>query len=67
MNPELYLDDYFRKGISSFVDMSHKAEIETGLKNLASDIHSGRIKTIQEKFQNSSGDYIFIVLDYPHI
>jgi ubiquinone/menaquinone biosynthesis C-methylase UbiE len=63
MNAALYLDDYFRKGISSFAETGHKEEIATGLKNLSSDIASGRIKTIQEKFQNNRGDYVFVVLN----
>jgi len=62
MNADLYLDDDFRKGISSFAEMDDQSEIKTGLKNLASDIASGRIKSIQEKFQNNNGDYMFIVL-----
>lgn len=62
MNPELYLDDQFRKGISSFSEMDYQSEMKTGLKNLASDITTGHIKTIQHKFQSNSGDYIFIVL-----
>ncbi len=62
MNPALYINDYFRKGISSFAELEDQDEIEAGLKNLASDIGSGHIKTIQEKFQNTNGDYIFVVL-----
>jgi ubiquinone/menaquinone biosynthesis C-methylase UbiE len=63
MNPALYLNAHFRKGISSFAGLEDQDEIKTGLKNLASDIDSGYIKKIQEKFQNSGGDYIFIVLE----
>ena len=62
MNPALYLDDYFRKGISSFIGMDDQEDIYTGLINLASDKSSGHIKTIQEKFQNTNRDYIFVVL-----
>jgi ubiquinone/menaquinone biosynthesis C-methylase UbiE len=62
MNPELYLDDYFRKGMSSFAEVNLQSETEAGLKILSSDIASGRIKKIQEKFQTNGGDYIFIVL-----
>jgi ubiquinone/menaquinone biosynthesis C-methylase UbiE len=63
MDPELYLGDYFRKGISSFAEVNLQSVIEAGLKNLSSDIASGRIKKIQEKFQTNDGDYIFIVLE----
>jgi ubiquinone/menaquinone biosynthesis C-methylase UbiE len=62
MNPELYLDDCFRKGISSFAGVDHQAEIKMGLQKLASDISSGHIKMIQEKFRANNGDYIFVVL-----
>jgi ubiquinone/menaquinone biosynthesis C-methylase UbiE len=63
MNAALYLDDNFRKGISSFAETGHQHEITMGLKNLSSDIASGRIKTIQDKFQNNRGDYVFVVLN----
>jgi ubiquinone/menaquinone biosynthesis C-methylase UbiE len=63
MNPTLYLNDHLRKGISSFAELDDQDEIKTGLKKLESDIGSGHIITIQEKFQNNSGEYIFIVLE----
>ncbi|HEV7423679.1 MAG TPA: class I SAM-dependent methyltransferase, partial [Candidatus Paceibacterota bacterium] len=63
MNPAIYLNDHFRKGISSFAELDDQNEIIAGLKNLDSDIGSGHIKTIQEDFQNNNGDYIFIVLE----
>ena len=62
MNPELYIDDYFRKGISSFAEVNHQAEIKMGLQKLASDITNCHIKMIQEKFRTNKGDYIFVVL-----
>ena len=62
MNAAFYLDDAFRKGISSFAEISEQAEIMTGLKGLASDIESGQIKTIQKNHQTEKGDYIFVVL-----
>ncbi len=62
MNAAIYLNDNFRKGISSFAEMDGLAEIKMGLKNLASDIAGGHIKTIQEKYLSDKGDYIFVVL-----
>jgi SAM-dependent methyltransferase len=62
MNAALYLNHYFRKGISSFAESGIQDEINIGLKNLASDIDSGQIEIIQKKFQSTFGDYIFIVL-----
>lgn len=62
INPALYLNDYFRKGISSFSELDCQDEITTGLQKLASDIGSSHIQTIQKKFQTNDGDYIFIVM-----
>jgi ubiquinone/menaquinone biosynthesis C-methylase UbiE len=61
MNPRLYLDNSFRKGISSFAAIDDQEEVKTGLKNLESDIAFGKFENIQKKFENNTGDYIFIV------
>jgi ubiquinone/menaquinone biosynthesis C-methylase UbiE len=61
MSPAMYLDNSFRSGISSFANHKHTKEIETGLKRLDFDLDSNRFTDIKVKFQNSEGDYCFIV------
>ncbi|RZL59033.1 MAG: hypothetical protein EOO93_16255 [Pedobacter sp.] len=45
-NPTLYLTAMYRKGISSFVNLSTKAEMATGLKALEDNISTGTFKNI---------------------
>lgn len=59
-NPEFYLDDTNRNGISSFTSLANANEIKEGLKKLSIDIETKRIQEIMEKYQNNGGDYLFI-------
>jgi len=58
--PELYFTEKIRKGISSFSALANKEEVEIGLKKLADDIASNKIKAIIKSFDNEAGDYLFI-------
>lgn len=58
--PELYFDASIRHGISSFSDLSHADEVQTGLEKLQSDVQSKRIEGIRQKYQNETGDYLFL-------
>ena len=59
--PELYLREDIRRGISSFMSLANKEEVESGLQKLTVDIEEGNIFKIIESYQNDKGDYIFIV------
>jgi ubiquinone/menaquinone biosynthesis C-methylase UbiE len=59
--PALYLDAQVRKGISSFSVLSHEEEVKTGLQKLARDMETGDFAKIVRKYENDTGDYIFIV------
>ncbi len=59
--PALYLNAQVRKGISSFSALSNKVEVETGLQKLTNDLENGNFAKIARKYENDSGDYIFIV------
>jgi len=58
--PELYLDAEIRKGISSFAALADADEVGEGLKKLKNDMELGRFEDIKAKFNNDSGDYLFI-------
>jgi ubiquinone/menaquinone biosynthesis C-methylase UbiE len=60
LRPDLYLDENFRNGISSFSVNKNQLEITEGLKKLANDINSNKIFEIMDDFQNDEGDYIFM-------
>lgn len=59
--PEFYLDPKVRDGISSFQLSANQTELDNGLKNLADDIESGKIKNIIEKYESDIGDYLFVI------
>lgn len=60
-NPTLYLTAMYRKGISSFVNLTPKAELAAGLKALEDDISTGTFKDIKSSYENTLGDYSFMV------
>jgi ubiquinone/menaquinone biosynthesis C-methylase UbiE len=57
--PSRYLDPEVRKGASSFSAFCEPDELETGLKQLETDIRSGVIHEIIEQYENEEGDYMF--------
>ena len=59
--PEIYLQEKFRKGISSFASLSSQEEVNRGLKILQEDISNGNFNKIKDSFSENCGDYIFIV------
>jgi SAM-dependent methyltransferase len=58
--PEMYLDENIRAGISSFSDLAAAAEVRDGLRKLAADIKSGKIKEIIAGAECDAGDYLFL-------
>lgn len=61
--PELYLNEAVRNGISSFANLALKEEVENGLQNLEYDIKQNRIKDLINKYENTEGDYLFIIIE----
>jgi len=61
--PERYLDPRIRSGISSFADAPDQEEIARGVRRLAGDIESGRIKDVIRRFAYDGGDYMFTVAE----
>jgi len=59
--PELYFDENIRRGISSFSALARKEEVKEGLAKLRKDINSGAIRGIIESYENSLGDYLYII------
>lgn len=60
-NPEIYFDENIRNGISSFSSLANRTEVEQGLRNIKSDIDSGKINEIIDSFDNDLGDYLYII------
>jgi len=60
--PEIYLEKPVRDGISSFRNLCSKKELEAGLSTLQSDIETGAINDVIQKYNNDIGDYLFIVI-----
>ncbi len=60
-DPQMYLNEQFRQGISSFSDLANLDEVESGLKKLAEDIEIGKIDEIIDEFENELGDYLFVI------
>lgn len=58
--PELYLDAKMRKSISSFSLIANQEEVKKGLKDLESDIATGRVREVIQRHENDLGDYLFI-------
>lgn len=61
-NPKLYFNPKVRHGISSFSSLSNALEVENGLNALEKDIDSGKINDIIKNYENTDGDYLFLVV-----
>ena len=59
--PQLYLDEGFRRNISTFSNLASLAEVREGSVRLAQDIESGRISEVISRYGNRSGDYRFVI------
>lgn len=62
-NPSKYLDPAIQNGISSFSDLSNQEEVQAGLKQLETDINTGKIDSIIKEYANDMGDYLFLKAD----
>lgn len=62
-NPALYFKPEVRHGISSFSALSNASEVAIGLDSLEKDIASGNINDIIKNYQNTEGDYLFLVVN----
>ena len=58
--PDLYLQEAIRQGISSFSALSNQTEVAAGLLRLEADIQSGKITSIINRYENEDGDYLFV-------
>ncbi|WP_405204967.1 class I SAM-dependent methyltransferase [Aquimarina sp. LLG6339-5] len=61
-NPKLYFRQEVRHGISSFSSLSNATEVKNGLHTLGKDISSGKINDIIKNYDNTDGDYLFLVV-----
>ncbi len=59
--PELYFNEQYRKGISSFNSLANQAEIEAGLCALKHDLETQQFEAIRQKYDATLGDYTFLV------
>ena len=61
--PEIYFDPVIRSGISSFVALAVRSEVENGLHRLQSDLQTKMFDKVRSDFENNLGDYLFIVAE----
>ncbi|MEO1448502.1 MAG: methyltransferase domain-containing protein [Bacteroidota bacterium] len=59
--PSLYLDPRIRAGISSFAALAYESEVKSGLLKLETDIASGAIEAIMDRYKHKMGDYAFFI------
>ncbi len=62
-NPERYFDEAIRNGISSFSSLAGTKELEQGLAQLRSNIANDKFEQIKSRYENNTGDYLFISID----
>ena len=60
--PELYFDERFRNGISSFREFA-SGEVADGLARPRADLDAGRWEGIRTRAGQGRGDYCFLVAD----
>eukprot|EP00300_Choanocystis_sp_HF-7_P032152 c42239_g1_i1.p1 GENE.c42239_g1_i1~~c42239_g1_i1.p1 ORF type:complete len:276 (+),score=-8.83 c42239_g1_i1:247-1074(+) len=58
--PEIYLEQKFRDGISTFAKNSNHPEIKSGIKKLKDDIDSKKIDQIIADHETKLGEYLFV-------
>ena len=58
--PEMYLDERIRAGISTFSSLADPKEVQEGCARLALDIKTGRFSEVLEQYRNDKGDYVFV-------
>jgi ubiquinone/menaquinone biosynthesis C-methylase UbiE len=63
LNPTLYFDEHIRNGISSFISLSNRIEVQDGLQKVKSDILTKGFEIVKSKYENNLGDYLFIMLE----
>lgn len=61
--PEIYFNNFIRRGISSFASLSTKDEINRGLRQLQKDINTEEFAEVKNKFESDCGDYLFIIME----
>lgn len=60
--PQLYFNDEIRKGISSFANFSKHNEVQQGLSKLQADLSTNNFDDVKKNYNDTLGDYIFILL-----
>jgi len=61
--PEIYLDENVRSGISTFANLAAREEVEKGCNKLRQDISNGLIRNVLEKYSSYLGDYLFVIAE----
>lgn len=59
--PELYFEADVRSGISSFADLANHEQVQSGLERMRTDMGSGKITDLMSNYENTLGDYLFII------
>ena len=59
--PRLYLDEAFRRSLSTFSNLASPGEVAEGCGRLERDLETGRIAEVVQRYSSDSGDYLFII------
>ncbi|RPF50402.1 class I SAM-dependent methyltransferase [Aquisalibacillus elongatus] len=62
-DPNMYLNEKVRSGISTFANLASEEEVEIGIEKLRKDIESKRIEEVLTKYTSQLGDYTFVVAE----
>lgn len=65
--PERYFEEGLRGGISSFSDLANRSEVANGLLQLREDIDNQSIQGIVKSYENTEGDYLFVLAEKPNL
>ncbi|WLD92625.1 class I SAM-dependent methyltransferase [Alkalihalobacillus sp. AL-G] len=61
--PKMYLDENVRSGISTFVNIASREEIEEGCSRLKRDIETNKINDVLANYSSDLGDYAFVIAE----
>lgn len=62
-HPAMYLEPVVRAGISTFANLATQAETEQGCHRIRSDIESGKIAEVIDRYASDLGDYLYVIAE----
>ncbi|WP_018922678.1 class I SAM-dependent methyltransferase [Salsuginibacillus kocurii] len=62
-DPNMYLDENVRSGISTFTNIATQKEVDEGCKRLEEDIETSAIENVKHSYSSDLGDYVYIIAE----